>query len=175
MTGCKLNSGIIAATSPYGGDTGVSYTFEAQVNVSELSRTNESKQLNMMIKLPNNSVWFTSNSYCSVDLPLYCSIDMTQKRIVIRNLVSYTKSTIIVKTFNLLNPSLIVSRTNLTFTASLFEESISSTLLQENTICVGSFDFSYLPSPPNNCRMTLSSQHESTIKQNVLSFGIVCE
>lgn len=27
MQGCLLNSGIIAATSPYGGDTGVSYTF----------------------------------------------------------------------------------------------------------------------------------------------------
>lgn len=39
MQGCKLNSGIIASTSPYGGDTGVSYTFEAQVNVSQLTRS----------------------------------------------------------------------------------------------------------------------------------------
>lgn len=53
MQGCKLNSGIIASTSPYGGDTGVSYTFEAQVNVSQLTRSDEPKQLNMMIKLPD--------------------------------------------------------------------------------------------------------------------------
>lgn len=66
MQGCKLDSGIIASTSPYGGDTGVSYTFEAQVNVSQLTRSDEPKQLNMMIKLPNESAWFTPSSSCQV-------------------------------------------------------------------------------------------------------------
>ena len=40
MKGCKINSGIIGSTSPYSGDTGVSYTFEAQVNSSQLNRLN---------------------------------------------------------------------------------------------------------------------------------------
>jgi hypothetical protein len=34
MQGCRLSSGIIQSTSPYIGDAGVIYTFEAQVNVS---------------------------------------------------------------------------------------------------------------------------------------------
>lgn len=75
MQGCRLNTGIIAVTSPYGGDTGVAYTFEAQVNSSQLTQADNSKQLNMMIKLPNGSTWFSPASFCFVELPLYCMID----------------------------------------------------------------------------------------------------
>jgi hypothetical protein len=121
MQGCKLNSGIISSTSPYIGDAGVIYTFEAQVNVSQLSRSDEPKQLNMMIKLPNGSAWFNSQSSCQVELPLYCSIDDVQKRIVVKNLLSYTKSSISIKTFNVINPSALSTLTTLNFSSSLYE------------------------------------------------------
>ena len=130
MQGCKLNSGIIASTSPYGGDTGVSYTFEAQVNVSQLTRSDEPIQLNMMIGLPNSSAWFLPSSSCYVDLPLVCSIDTIQKRIVIKNLIQYTKSSVLIKTYDIINPSAIANKTNLTFTSSLFEETTISTATQ---------------------------------------------
>lgn len=74
----------------------------------------------MMIKLPNGSTWFSSQSSCIVELPLYCSIDLVQKRIVIKNLLAYTKSTITVKTYNVINPSVVASAT-LTFSSVLFE------------------------------------------------------
>lgn len=84
----------------------------------------------MMIKLPNESAWFTPSSSCQVESPLLCSIDTIQKRIVIKNLIKYTKSTVLVKTFDLLNPSTVTNLTNLTFTSSLFEETTTTAAVQ---------------------------------------------
>jgi hypothetical protein len=164
MQGCKLSSGIIQSTSPYIGDAGVIYTFEAQVNVSQLSRSDEPKQLNLMIKLPVGSAWFGSQSSCQVELPLYCSIDDVQKRIVVKNLLFYTKPTISIKTFNVINPSALTTLTTLNFSTSLYEETTVSNIVTENTICVGAFGFAYMPSPPNQCAMSLKSEHLSTTK-----------
>jgi hypothetical protein len=157
MQGCRLSSGIIQSTSPYIGDAGVIYTFEAQVNVSQLSRSDEPKQLNLMIKLPEGSAWFSSQSACQVELPLFCSIDDVQKRIVVKNLLSYTKSSISIRTLNVINPSAFTTTTVLNFSSSLYEETTVSNVVTENTICVGGFGFTYMPSPPNQCGMSLKS------------------
>ena len=33
----------------------------------------------------------------------------------------------------------------------------------------------YLPSPPNKCSLSVKSEHQSTIKENLIEFSVVCE